>query len=433
MNLKFLPVKKFRQSFVLIALIFLFCVTKGQYQTQARIWIDSLASSHFNGRGYSDSADHKVATFIANEFANDSLKKFATDYFQHFLINVNTFPGKLSLTVNGKQLTTGVDFIAQPKSYSTVGEMKVIHITHKKSGNIKYLKKLLTKNLDHYVLVWDKDEFDTTYHDMFIYTLMKYPPPFPPSAIIEFTNEKLTADMSETQSGLSYFTVNNGMHASEIKSVSIQLNNRLLTNYQTQNVVGYVEGKIHPDSFLVFTAHYDHLGQMGDGTFFPGANDNASGTSMLMTLAKYFSQHQPDYSICFIAFSGEELGLLGSKYYTEHPMFPLSQIKFLINMDIVGTGDDGIKVVNGSVLTNEFEKLVALNDSLHLLKSVQPRGKAANSDHYFFTEKNVPSFFIYTLGGISAYHDVFDKAETLPLTEFDDLTHLLIEFCGEEQ
>ena len=207
----------------------------------------------------------------------------------------------------------------------------------------------------------------------------------------------------------------------------------MLKNYETQNVVGYIPGTEQPDSFMLFSAHYDHLGQMGDGTFFPGANDNASGITMLLTLAKYFNSHPQKYSICFIAFSVEELGLLGSKFYTEHPLFPLSQIKFLVNMDIVGTGDEGIKVVNGAVLSTDFNKLVSLNDSLHLLKSVQPRGKAANSDHYFFFEKGVSSFFIYTLGGISAYHDVFDKAATLPLTEFDDLAKLLIAFAEEEE
>src|SRR6185436_20631513 len=139
---------------------------------------------------------------------------------------------------------------------------------------------------------------------------------------------------------------------------------------------------------------------------------------------------QPKYSIVFMAFGAEEIGLLGSEYYTKHPLFPLSSIRFLLNMDIVGTGDEGIKVVNGSVHTNEFDKLVKLNDEHHYLKSVQVRGKAANSDHYFFTENEVPAFFIYTLGGISAYHDVFDRDETLPLTKFNNLELLLKDFIS---
>jgi len=70
----------------------------------------------------------------------------------------------------------------------------------------------------------------------------------------------------------------------------------------------------------------------------------------------------------------------------------------------------------------------AVNDDKKLLAKINARGKAANSDHYFFTEKGVPSFFFYTLGGIKAYHDVFDKAVTLPLNEHEHLFKLIVGF-----
>jgi aminopeptidase YwaD len=78
--------------------------------------------------------------------------------------------------------------------------------------------------------------------------------------------------------------------------------------------------------------------------------------------------------------------------------------------------------------TEHFKALQTLNEKNHFLNEVKIRGKAANSDHYFFSEKGVPSFFIYTRGGIKAYHDIYDKAQTLPLTKFDDLFHLLTAF-----
>ena len=84
--------------------------------------------------------------------------------------------------------------------------------------------------------------------------------------------------------------------------------------------------------------------------------------------------------------------------------------------------------MNGSVFEKEFNKLIGLNDAKKYLTQVKVRGKAANSDHYYFTEKGVPAFFIYTMGGIKAYHDVYDKPETLPLTEFQDLFRLLTDF-----
>lgn len=151
---------------------------------------------------------------------------------------------------------------------------------------------------------------------------------------------------------------------------------------------------------------------------------------MLLSLAKYYAQHRDSlrYSIAFIAFSGEEMGLLGSKYYTEHPLFPLSNIRFLVNMDIVGTGDEGIMVVNGAVYKSAFNDMVNINDRQHLLKVVKARGEAANSDHYFFYQAHVPSVFIYTMGGIKAYHDIYDRRETLPLTDFDEVFKLLRQF-----
>lgn len=132
-----------------------------------------------------------------------------------------------------------------------------------------------------------------------------------------------------------------------------------------------------------------------------------------------------------MAFGAEESGIIGSKYYTENPLFPLNQINFLLNLDLMGTGEDGIQVVNGSVFSNHFLKLNDINQSQQLLKEIKTRGKAANSDHYWFTENGVPSFFIYTLGGVAAYHDIYDKSITLPLNEFEDCFKLLVLFVGE--
>ena len=92
------------------------------------------------------------------------------------------------------------------------------------------------------------------------------------------------------------------------------------------------------------------------------------------------------------------------------------------------TGDDGITVVNGSVFKKEFALLHSINEREKYVVKIKSRGKAANSDHYWFTEKGVPSFFIYAMGGIQAYHDVYDKGETLPLTDFEDLFNLIIKF-----
>jgi len=189
-----------------------------------------------------------------------------------------------------------------------------------------------------------------------------------------------------------------------------------------------VKGTTKPDSVILITAHYDHLGGMGKDTYFPGANDNGSGVSFLLSLAKYYAANPQKYSIAFICFAGEEAGILGSKYFTENPLIPLQQIRFMFNVDMVGTGETGATVVNATQYPKEFAILNQVNDAGKLLVKINPRGKAANSDHYFFTEKGIPAFFLYTQGGIAAYHDVFDKAETLPFTVYENLFKLFVGF-----
>jgi Zn-dependent M28 family amino/carboxypeptidase len=167
---------------------------------------------------------------------------------------------------------------------------------------------------------------------------------------------------------------------------------------------------------------------MGSNTYFPGANDNASGTAMLFTMAKYFKENPSDYNVMFIAFAGEEAGLLGSKYFVENPILKLKKIKFLVNLDIMGSGEDGITAVNATVFEKEFELLQCINEEKKLLTKVKRRGPSANSDHYWFTENGVPAFFIYTMGPNKHYHDIFDTYEELSFREYDDITDLLITF-----
>lgn len=108
----------------------------------------------------------------------------------------------------------------------------------------------------------------------------------------------------------------------------------------------------------------------------------------------------------------------------------LSKVKLMLSLDILGTGDEGITVVNATAERTLFDQLVAINTKKQLLPQVKPRGPTCNSDHCPFVKRNVPSLFIYTMGGITAYHDVLDKEETLPLTEFPDLYFLLKEFVS---
>jgi aminopeptidase YwaD len=250
--------------------------------------------------------------------------------------------------------------------------------------------------------------------------------------IIRLSDTKLTWTVAKEQAPIAQLIVAKDAWVSGAKSIEVNIKAEFEKKHKTQNVLAYVEGSEEPDKFLVVTAHYDHLGKMGKDVVFRGANDNASGVTMLLNLAKHYAkpENQPKYSIVFIAFAGEEAGLLGSMYYVQNPVFPLEDIEFLINLDILGTGGEGITVVNGAVHTKEFEMLSKINSDRDYLVKVKKRGKAAISDHYPFSESGVPCFYIYTMGGIQAYHDVYDVPETLPLTEFEDIFRLLTDFVA---
>ena len=103
----------------------------------------------------------------------------------------------------------------------------------------------------------------------------------------------------------------------------------------------------------------------------------------------------------------------------------LSRIKMLVNLDLNGTGDEGITVVNATAQQGIYDQLVAINEKTQDLPQVKSRGPACNSDHCPFVQKGVPAIFIYTMGGVSYYHDVMDRPETLPLTKFDGLYRTL--------
>ncbi|RNL55149.1 M28 family metallopeptidase [Pedobacter jejuensis] len=369
-----------------ILLLFLLSSLNGfaQDSVYVRQTIKQLTSKTFWGRGYTKDGMTKAADFLSAEYKKIGLLPFQGDYKQSFNYPVNTFPGKMLVIINGKKLIPGKDFIINNESPS--------------------LKKQATV-----------DKIDSVNYQagLNLQIVLK---------------DKLTWSVATEVADKTIIQINKKAFAEIPKTINVDIENKFIPDFKASNVCGFVKGTKYPDSVLLITAHYDHLGGMGNDTYFPGANDNAAGVATLLSLAKYYAVNPKPYSVGFICFAGEEAGLLGSKYFTENPLLPLSTIKFLINLDLVGTGESGMTVVNASVYPKAFSILNQINAEQKLITKINSRGKAANSDHYFFTEKGVPAFFFYTQGGISAYHDVFDKAETLPLTEYNDLFKLIISF-----
>ena len=406
-----------------------FQIACAQDMPRVRATVNALSSYEMGGRGASGEGDKKAATYLVDRFSAMKLLYKNDSYLQYFTYNINTFPKEPLLKLDGKKIRAGYDFIPDPSISKTSLKLKQQFLDSATASDSLKLRNFLKNASSKKILVYN-ESYQKKLLKKDPYNLAKLDQ-YGAQAILR--NKKLTLGLSDHQESQPLVEVMNPAWNRTAKKIQLQVEPTLITNYKSANIAGFIPGTENPDSILVITAHYDHLGRMGDSIYFPGANDNASGISMLLELADYYTQHPPKYTIWFIAFSGEEAGLIGSKYFTEHPLFPLKNIRFLINLDLMGSGDEGMMAVNGTVFTKEFALLEKINNENKFLTTVKKRGKAANSDHYFFSEKGVPAFFFYTLGGGTAYHDVYDVAETLPLSRFQEVFSLLKVFIGELQ
>jgi len=396
--------------------------------TYVKKTISVLSSPAMHGRGYVFKGDSLAADFVKAEMSRIGLKPFNNNYFQHFKMSVNTLPGALFLKINGVELKPDIDYLVYTPSMGIRGTFRTVIIDS--NTKQKKLDKLLKKGVGNKVLVINNTQKPEKKIDIF--ETAKFYNVFNAKATITLVDKKSPISWSVYGSHLLLDFASLEVIAKNLKKpprkVELNIENEYFKEYHTKNVIGYVEGTKYPDSFFVFTAHYDHLGRMGRETYFPGAHDNASGTAMMLDLADYYKKNPPEYSIAFISMAGEEAGLLGSKYYTENPLFPLKNIKFLINLDMVSTGEEGMMVVNGDVYKDEFLALKKINSENKFMPDIKSRGEAANSDHYNFYKKYVKSFYFYTLGGYSQYHNIYDLPETLPFPAYDNMFHLVTAF-----
>jgi len=198
---------------------------------------------------------------------------------------------------------------------------------------------------------------------------------------------------------------------------------------ETFNIVGYVPGTRADWKMqsAVVSAHYDHLGRgwpdvhKGDeGQIHPGADDNASGVAVMLELARLFaSGEKPMRSVVFVAFSGEEAGLRGSRHYVEHPAFPLDQVIGVVNLDTVGRlGNQPVSVL-GTGTATEWQHIFRGAGFVTGVSGRNVPDSIQSSDQVPFIERGVPAVQIFT-GAHTDYHrpsDTTDKIDTAGLVK----------------
>lgn len=200
----------------------------------------------------------------------------------------------------------------------------------------------------------------------------------------------------------------------------------------SENVVAMIKGSEFPDQIVVISAHYDHLGIGPDGRIYHGADDDASGTSAVMAIAKAFKKaadagHRPRRTILILHMTGEEEGLYGSRYYTQNPIFPLKNTVTDLNIDMIGRIDkfhkdqsNYIYLIGSNRLSSALDSIVNRQNRRHTILALDYKYNAPNephrfyyrSDHYNFAKHRIPVIFFFN--GVHAdYHQPTDTPDKI--------------------
>ena len=386
---------------------------------------DTLASEYMAGRAYVDEGDKKAATFIRNELKESGVKLLGENGFQklNFPIN-NIMDLKVSMRYLKKPLKLGEDYLvfgSSPSANMVLENVKPLIFNTKKQ-----IEEIKPKKLQDKVLLFNTKTL--SYVDIIVFLRgLKKENVTPKLAVIQ-GYDKIPYYTGRALMDFPILQLKGNIIDKKIKHLALEIKSEFISSYQSQNVWGIVEGTKYKDSCFVFIAHYDHLGKVGD-VHFPGANDNASGVAVLLDLAKYYAKNPAEYSVVFIFATGEEVGLLGSKFAAENPYTDLEKVKFLFNLDMCGTGATGVAVINGLKEPEAGKLLQEINNENQWFIKVFLGEESCNSDHCHFVQKGVPAHFLFTYGcEYNEYHTIYDNGKDLPFTKHIDFCNLLKEF-----
>lgn len=377
-----------------------------------------LTSFAVHGRGYYHGGHDSAARFIAARFKALGLEGLGDGYMQAFPMRVNEFPGSAMLVADGRPLLLGVDWL--PSDWSGSGTLRDVRATYVGTGLFiperdvnewggRDVKGRIVVIEDTVPKKWTADtSVDREY--LSIFTRMMVAKELGAVGVVILKNGLEPGKAGEAFE-LPVAEVKRSAWPVGAERASMAVESRVI-KVEARNVAALLRGTGTTDSTIILCAHYDHLGGIGDSVYFPGANDNASGTAMLLNLAAYFKEHPLRLSIAFVAFSGEEAGLIGSQYFAEHPLVDLKKARFLLNLDMTASGAEGVMAVGGEEFVPEFEAFRAVAESLGVT-NVRKRPNAQNSDHYPIIGKGVRGFYIYPFTGQQPYHNIKDLPATL--------------------
>lgn len=473
--------------FVLFSLVFTTAQEKtksGEISTeQLKKHVRYLASDELRGRRTGKPGDSLASEYIYRELKNDGLVPLSGDGFQRFRVTDKIIGGpKNSLLVNGNPLAVDKDFapFAFSENAAFSGEAVFVgygfdidddslkwndYVGNDVKGKIAILLRAdpeIDKNLSPFLKYSRDRDKALLARDMGAVAVLLvsgkvYDPEdkFEPLAKGEqsvgipvfrisrtVANEILKAKQ-QTVDGLEKRL--NEKRSPESFATGVNLSGRsdiIQTTVPSRNVEMLIPGTdpVLRNQYVIVGAHFDHLGLGGPGSgsrvpdtlaVHHGADDNASGTAMLIELAQKLAVHPESHrrSIAVLAFSGEEVGLLGSKYFVEHPAFNLKNVDAMVNLDMVGRLTDSTSLQISGVGTSKPFKKVIYNscDTTKLRLALSDEGYGP-SDHASFYGQDIPVLFL-TTGAHLDYHtpsDTWDKINYNGMVEIADVAYGII-------
>lgn len=389
--------------------------------------INELCSKSFYGRGYAFKGDSIAAQFIAKQMQNLELLTWYDNYQQPYTIGVNTI-GKNAQFDFGKSYNEkieGDNLKIDPMSVATKGKYRIVE-----------LENFSKENSSKVLVCIDATKYENDKERKLELRNLIYNNELGVKGYVVLESKQRMASPQNALKKANHcivYLVKDSVKA-PLTTVKINIDANFNDNYKCQNVVGYIKGTKYTDSWYIIGAHYDHLGMMGKKVLYPGAQDNATGVALVLDLARYFSEekHQPQHNIMFVAFDGEESGLLGSMYLAKNLPISPKNVKMMINLDMVGTGEEGFKIFGIETFPNEWEKIQKLNEKNNYTNNLKIDGMRPNSDHYPFYKVGCPAIFMLTMGKSGKYHHTEDLPENVTFSNYYGLFNMIVDYLNFE-
>ena len=303
-------------------------------------------------------------------------------------------------------MATSVAFIACSSSQNTTVEKNLDYAE-------KYAKTITAKELGEHLFIYASDEFEGR----------NTGEPGQKKAVNYLKDYYITQNIPSPISNNDYFQ--------EVPASFLNTYSRRGKLKDSENVVAFIKGSEKPDEIIVISAHLDHEG-VKNGKVYNGADDDGSGTVAILEIAEAFKMAEkegkgPKRSVLFLHVTGEEKGLLGSKYYTENPLFPLANTVCNLNIDMIGRIDDRHKedpnyvyLIGSDKLSTELHtlseeintKYTKINLDYKYNDENDPNRFYYRSDHYNFAKHNIPIIFYFN-GTHEDYHQPTDTPDKI--------------------